>query len=95
MVIEGFANGADGVMVLGCHPGDCHYKDGNYSAAKRAALLAPMLEQFNIEPARFKLDWVSAGEGEKFARVVNEMYEGVAALGPLKLQKDTYQEVGS
>jgi F420-non-reducing hydrogenase iron-sulfur subunit len=85
MVLEGFRSGADGVLVLGCHPGDCHYKEGNYTAQKRALLLAQMLEQFGIERERFRIDWVSAGEGEKFARVVNTMYNDIVRLGPLAL----------
>jgi len=85
MVLKAFRAGADGVMILGCHPGACHYKEGNYYARKRAKLLANMLEQFGIEPARFRIDWVSAGEGERFAKVVTEMSQAVAALGPLSL----------
>jgi len=85
MVLHAFRSGADGVLILGCHPGDCHYKAGNYYAARRAALLAPMLEQFGIEPERFRIDWVSAGEGERFAQVTTEMYEAVSALGSLHL----------
>lgn len=89
MVLHGFRAGADGVLILGCHPGDCHYKTGNYFAQNRAAILAPMLEQFGIEPERFRIDWVSAGEGERFAKVTSEMYEAVAALGPLDLPEQS------
>lgn len=85
MILKGFREGADGVLVLGCHPGDCHYKSGNYSAQKRMLLLEPMLGQFGIEQERFQLNWVSAGEGERFGKVVNEMYAKVASLGPLHL----------
>ncbi len=91
-VVKAFREGADGVLILGCHPGDCHYKDGNYAAQNRAALLAPMLRQFGIEKERFRLDWVSAGEGERFSRVVTEMYDAVAALGPLELHSHTPKE---
>ncbi len=87
MVLEAFSSGADGVMILGCHPGDCHYKEGNFHAYKRAALLTPMLKQYGIAPERFRIDWVSAGEGERFSMVVNEMYAAVSALGNLRLQK--------
>ena len=93
MVVDGFRSGADGVLVLGCHPGDCHYKEGNNIARNRAFLLAAMLEQFGIEPARFGLDWVSAGEGERFARVVGEAQARVEALGPLVLPSHRAQEV--
>ena len=84
-IFDALRAGADGVLICGCHPGDCHYKRGNYAAQNRALLLAAMLEQFGIEKQRFRLDWVSAGEGERFARVVSEMYDGVAALGKLAL----------
>ncbi len=85
LVMQGFREGADGVLILGCHPGDCHYREGNYQAEKRAMLLSQVLESFGIEPERFKIDWVAAGEGERFAKVVTEMYNNVAALGPLHL----------
>ncbi|MDJ0763168.1 MAG: hydrogenase iron-sulfur subunit [Myxococcota bacterium] len=95
MVVKAFREGADGVLVLGCHPGDCHYKDGNYAAQNRAAVLASMLGQFGIEKERFRLDWVSAGEGERFSRVVSDMYNAVAALGPLELHAHTPREMAS
>jgi F420-non-reducing hydrogenase iron-sulfur subunit len=82
-IIEAFRDGADGVMILGCHPGDCHYKQGNYEALKRYTILKKMLAQFGIEEERLRLDWVSASEGEKFARVISEMVDGVKKLGPL------------
>ena len=82
-IVQAFREGADGVMVLGCHPGDCHYKEGNYKALRRYHLLKKMLAQFGIEEDRFKLDWVSASEGEKFHKVVNEMAENIKALGPV------------
>ncbi len=93
MIVKAFRKGADGVLVLGCHPGDCHYKEGNYVAQNRAALLAPMLQQFGIEEERFRLDWVSAGEGERFCKVVCEIYEAVTKLGPLKLHGRAAKEV--
>lgn len=82
-VFKSFKEGADGVMVLGCHPGDCHYKEGNYKALRRQKLLQRMLVQFGIEKERFRLDWVSASEGEKFSQVTKEMVETVRKLGPL------------
>lgn len=82
-VLKAFQEGADGVMVLGCHPGDCHYKEGNYKALRRMKLLEDLLLQFGIEKERFRLDWVSASEGEKFSRVTTEMVETVRKLGPL------------
>lgn len=81
-VVKAFELGADGVLVLGCHPGDCHYIEGNYKAMRRLPLLKKMLAQLGIEEARVRLDWVSASEGDRFASVVNEMTEKVRALGP-------------
>lgn len=86
-IMEAFKGGADGVMVLGCHPGDCHYIEGNYKTLKRYNILKPLLDQFNIEQDRLCLDWVSASEGEKFARVVGEMNDRVTQLGPLNWNK--------
>ena len=84
-VLKAFHEGADGVMVCGCHPGDCHYKEGNYKAARRMLLLARTLEQFGIEPERFRLEWISAAEGDKFVRVAADITQDVRALGPLTL----------
>ncbi|MCM8812322.1 MAG: hydrogenase iron-sulfur subunit [Candidatus Omnitrophica bacterium] len=84
-VLEAFRQGADGVLILGCHPGDCHYKEGNYKMLKRHAILEQVLSDFGIEKQRYCLDWVSASEGEKFIRVAGEMIETVRALGPLRL----------
>jgi F420-non-reducing hydrogenase iron-sulfur subunit len=82
-VAKAFASGADGVLVAGCHPGDCHYMEGNYKTMRRMALLKKFLDQMGIEPGRFRLEWVSASEGTKWVQVVNEMVEEVRALGPL------------
>ena len=82
-ILKAFESGADGVLVLGCHPGDCHYQEGNYKTMRRMPLLKKMLAQMGIEDDRVKLDWVSASEGEKFASVVNDITEKVRALGPL------------
>lgn len=83
LIATAFLNGADGVMVLGCHIGDCHYTSGNHKTMVRMPLVRQVLEDFGIEPARFRHEWVSAAEGEKFARLVREMTEQVRALGPL------------
>jgi F420-non-reducing hydrogenase iron-sulfur subunit len=92
-IMEAFRGGADGVMVLGCHPGDCHYIEGNYETLKRYNMLKPLLDLFNIEQDRLYLDWVSASEGEKFARVMGEMNDRITQLGPLNWDKiiDTRQ----
>ena len=82
-VMEAFKEGADGVVILGCHPGECHYKEGNFQTLKRYTILKKMLVQFGIEEDRFKLDWISASERDKFVEVVSEMVEKVRKLGPL------------
>jgi len=82
-ILKAFQSGADGVLILGCHPGDCHYQEGNYKTMRRMPLLKKMLAQMGIEDDRVKLDWVSASEGEKFASVVNDITDKVRALGPL------------
>ena len=87
-VVEAFKEGADGVLILGCHPGDCHYKEGNRKAFRRYNLFKRVLKDFGIEDSRFILDWVSASEGDKFVRVANEMVERIKPLGPLLLRSD-------
>jgi F420-non-reducing hydrogenase iron-sulfur subunit len=82
-VVQALAQGADGVLIAGCHPGDCHYQEGNYKAMRRYRLLQRMLDQFGIERARVRLEWISASEGDRFAAVVKELTEEVRALGPL------------
>jgi len=84
-VLQTFREGADGVLVLGCHPGDCHYRTGNIKALRRFRMLQKTLAQFGIDPARLRLDWVAAGESERFQKVAREMAEAVQALGPLAL----------
>jgi len=85
LVIQALKEGASGVLILGCHPGDCHYKTGNYKALRRAHLLKKTLKQLGIEEERVRLDWVAAGEGERFAEIANEMAETMKNLGPLEL----------
>jgi F420-non-reducing hydrogenase iron-sulfur subunit len=75
--------GADGVLVLGCHPGDCHYAVGNYKTTRRMRMLQKLLEQLGIENERVRLDWVSASEGNKFVSIVNDMTTKLQELGPL------------
>lgn len=81
-VVKAFDEGADGVLILGCHPGDCHYKEQNYRAIQRHRLLQRLLLATGINPERARLEFVSAGEGAKFASVATEMVEAVRALGP-------------
>jgi F420-non-reducing hydrogenase iron-sulfur subunit len=82
-VIKALSNGADGVMITGCHPGECHYIEQNYKALRRFILLKRTLEQLGVEPGRLKLVWASAAEGAKFASEVAQFVEEVRALGPL------------
>jgi F420-non-reducing hydrogenase iron-sulfur subunit len=85
-ILWAFKQGADGVLVGGCHPGDCHYEDGNLKAQRRVAILREVMEQLGIEPKRLRLEWISASEGGKFVRVINDFVEEVRGLGPLKLE---------
>lgn len=82
-VIKALKEGADGVLIAGCHPGDCHYTSGNLRTLGRHVLLQTMMEQLGIDKERVRLEWVSASEGEKWAQVVREMTEEVRKLGPL------------
>jgi len=82
-VVKALADGADGVLIAGCHPGDCHYSEGNYKAMRRHPMLMNLLEQFGIERERVRLEWISASEGERFAEVVTEFTEQLRAMGPL------------
>ena len=82
LVIDALNNGADGVIICGCHPGDCHYIDGNLTTEKRAEAITLMLEDFGLEEERFRLEWVSASEGPRFAQVMKEMIDTVKEVGP-------------
>lgn len=85
LVVKAFQGGADGVMVLGCHPGDCHYRDGNYYARRRFSMMHGFLDFLGIDRSRLQIDWVSAAEGKRFAQVVGDFTNQVRALGPLHL----------
>lgn len=84
-VLDAFACGADGVLLGGCHPGDCHYAEGNYKTLRRMKMLERVLKGMGIHDGRFRLEWISGAEGDKVRAVVNEMTEKVRALGPLDL----------
>ena len=86
-VLDAFASGADGVLIGGCHPGDCHYQEGNYKALRRFKLLQRLLGQLGIEPERIRLEWISAAEGERVRSVVDEMVTTLKQLGPVHVPK--------
>lgn len=83
-VLDAFAKGADGVLIGGCHPGDCHYQEGNYKALRRFLLLRRLMKQMGIEEERLRLEWISAAEGDRVRTVINEMVEQLKQLGPLR-----------
>ncbi len=84
-VLDAFAHGADGVLIGGCHPGDCHYQEGNYKTLRRVAVLRRVLAEMGIEEDRFRLEWISAAEGDRVRAVMEDMVAKLKALGPLNL----------
>lgn len=84
-VLDAFSKGADGVLIGGCHPGDCHYSEGNYKNLRRYTLLKRMLSTFGIDDRRLRLEWISASEGQKLQSVVTDMVEQLKGLGPLDI----------
>ena len=91
LIVKSFQQGADGVLIAGCHPGDCHYSEGNYYARRRLALLHTLLEYIGIEKERFQIQWVSASEGKRWANVVSSFTEDLSRMGPKEttLHKET------
>lgn len=87
-IVRAFQKGADGVLVAGCHPGDCHYSTGNYFTRRRLQLARRFLEYLGIDPRRLRITWISASEGQKFADTVREMTEEIRALGPNRVMRD-------
>ncbi len=83
-ILSAFNKGADGVLVSGCHPGDCHYIKGNYYARRRIALVKELLEYTGLEPERFQMSWVSAAEGKKYTEIIKDFVEILKPLGPQK-----------
>lgn len=88
-ILYAFKQGADAVFIGGCHPGDCHYVEGNYKTLRRITLFKQMLDDLGIDSRRLRLEWISAAEGNKFVEVMNEFTEEIRALGPLKLADQT------
>ena len=85
LIVKCFEEGADAVLVAGCHPGDCHYNEGNYYSRRRFALLRELLDFMGIEKERFRIEWVSASEGKRFAKIVSEFTEDMTRLGSRKV----------
>jgi len=93
-ILYAFKEGADGVFLGGCHPGDCHYVEGNYKTLRRITLFKTILQDLGIDPKRLRLEWISAAEGKKYAATMDEFTEQIRALGPLHLnEKALVQEV--
>lgn len=89
-VIKAFLKGSDGVLIGGCHPGDCHYQDGNYHTRRRFAILKKVFETLGLESERLRLSWISASEGPKFARVCTEFTEKIKSLGENPTKKEIF-----
>ena len=92
LLLKAFANGADGIIVSGCHPNDCHYNAGNFHARRRFAMLLKLLEFIGIDPRRIQFSWVSAAEGAKWRDVVNSVTNEIRALGPFTKYKEIIKE---
>jgi F420-non-reducing hydrogenase iron-sulfur subunit len=88
-VLNAFKNGVDGVLITGCHPGDCHYISGNFKALRRFHMLKLLLKELGVDERRLKLEWISAGEGGKFQSVVNGFIEHITQLGPSQVSTTT------
>jgi F420-non-reducing hydrogenase iron-sulfur subunit len=84
-VLKAIQQGADGVLICGCHPGDCHYQEGNYKCLRRFKLITKLTTQMGVEKERIRLEWISASEGKQFAELVNDMTRDLLALGPSKM----------
>lgn len=86
-ILKAFRQGADGVLICGCHPGDCHYQEGNYKCLRRFKLIRKFTVQMGIEAERLQLEWISASEGKQFAELVDKMTRTLLELGPAKVKK--------
>ena len=90
LLLTTYFNGADGILVAGWHPGDCHYQVGNYYTRRRYALLKKVFETLNIDPERIQLSWISASEGKRYIEITNDFSEKIKKLGPNPIKKDTH-----
>jgi len=86
-ILYAFKEGADGVFIGGCHPGDCHYVEGNYKTLRRITLFKTMLRDLGIDPDRLRLEWISAAEGKRYAETMDEFTAQIRALGPLNINE--------
>ena len=86
-VLRAFRRGADGVLICGCHPGDCHYQEGNYRCMRRYHLLQKYIQQMGIETERLKLEWISASEGKQYAELIDSFTETITELGPCRIKE--------
>ncbi len=86
-VLKAFKQGADGVLICGCHPGDCHYQEGNYRCLRRYHILQKYIQQMGIEKERLKLEWISASEGKQYAELINDFTQKIAELGPSHIKE--------
>ncbi len=93
-ILHAFKQGADGVFMGGCHPGDCHYVEGNYKTLRRIILFKKMLDDLGIDSKRLRLEWISAAEGKKFVTVMNEFADTIRALGPINLDSKALTKEG-
>ena len=91
-VIKAFASGADGVLVGGCFPGDCHYISGNIKAMRRAPLLSNLLVELGVEKERFRLEWIAASDSVPYARIMNEMCDTIRELGPYETPRKAFTQ---
>ncbi|MBD3414244.1 MAG: hydrogenase iron-sulfur subunit [Candidatus Aminicenantes bacterium] len=89
LILSSLLWGADGVLVAGCHPGDCHYEQGNYYARRRFALLKKITKILNLEPDRIQLSWISASEGKRYAEIVNQFARDITKKGPNPLTRNS------
>ena len=86
-ILEALRKGADGVLIAGCHPGDCHYQSGNYKTNRRIKLLQKLLDDMGVEPERVRFEYVSASEGQKFAQVVTDFVDELKKIGPSPIKE--------
>jgi F420-non-reducing hydrogenase iron-sulfur subunit len=94
-ILTALSQGADGVLVLGCHPGDCHYTEGNFNCQRRLPITKMLVEQMGVDPRRIRLEWVSASEANFFQQIVFEFTEQIRSLGPLELTEHDFDRAAA